>query len=226
MNLNDKIKKHELLIEELNNGVDNLLNESGSAVSIITRIASAGIKALPKSVKDKLKKLLIDKITEKGEEIVDLEKEVEDSGEEVSDETLSKLEELLLRLEELDGLSKKLESENNDELPYKRVVIEFKNKVDLDIQPLKSPEFQRRLIGTMYFKVVGLDREEKYILLKTSGYSKVDDALFFKLDYKKLEPYIDQKGEVNLIYSKYKNPNLNPVKGDSEEVYYKFVELR
>ena len=98
MNLNDKIKKHELLIEELNNGVDNLLNESGSAVSIITRIASAGIKALPKSVKDKLKKLLIDKITEKGEEIVDLEKEVEDSGEEVSDETLSKLEELLLRL--------------------------------------------------------------------------------------------------------------------------------
>ena len=27
MNLNDKIKKHELLIEELNNGVDNLLKE-------------------------------------------------------------------------------------------------------------------------------------------------------------------------------------------------------
>jgi hypothetical protein len=225
MNLNDKIKKHELLIEELNNGVDNLLNEGG-ALSLISKIVGAGIKAIPSSTKDKLKKLLIDKITEKGEEIVDLEKEVEDSGEEVSDETLAKLEELLLRLEELDGLSKKLESENNDELPYKRVVIEFKDKVDLDIQPLKSPEFQRRLIGTMYFKVVGLDREEKYILLKTSGYSKVDDALFFKLDYKKLEPYIDQKGEVNLIYSKYKNPNLNPVKGDSEEVYYKFVELR
>jgi hypothetical protein len=225
MDLNDKIKKHNLLIEELNKGVDSLLNESTS-LSVISKIVAAGIKAMPSSTKDKLKKLIIDKITEKGEEIVDLEQEIEDSGEEVSDETLEKLEELMLRLEELDGLAKKLESENDNELPYKKAVIEFKDKVELDIQSLKSPEFQRRLIGTMYFTVVGLNREEKYILLKTRGYSRVDDALFFKLEYKKLESYIDQKGDVNLIYSKYKNPSLNPVEGNPEEVYYKFVELR
>lgn len=225
MNLNEKIKRQNLLIEELNSDVDNLLNESGP-LSVITKIVTAGIKAMPSSVKDKLKKLIIDKISEKGEEIVDLEQEIEDSGEEVSDETLEKLEELMLRLGELDDLSKKLESENDDELPYKKAIIEFKDKVELDIQSLKSPEFQRRLIGTMYFTVVGLNREEKYILLKTRGYSRVDDALFFKLEYKKLESYIDQKGDVNLIYSKYKNPSLNPVEGNPEEVYYKFVELR
>lgn len=225
MNLNEKIKRQNLLIEELNSDVDNLLNESGP-LKVISKIAAAAIKAMPSTTKNELKKLIIDKITEKGEEIVDLEQEIEDSGEEVSDETLEKLEELMLRLGELDDLSKKLESENDDELPYKKAVIEFKDKVELDIQSLKSPEFQRRLIGTMYFTVVGLNREEKYILLKTRGYSRVDDALFFKLEYKKLESYIDQKGDVNLIYSKYKNPSLNPVEGNPEEVYYKFVELR
>jgi len=74
----------------------------------------------------------------------------------------------------------------------------------------------------MYFKVIDIDEEEGFILLKTNSFP---DTTFIKLEYKKLEIYSDQKGDVNLIYSRYKNPNLSPVEGEEEECYFKFVEL-
>jgi len=47
MNLNDKIKKHELLVEELNKGVDNLLSEGIGIIPII-KLMIKGKKYIPK----------------------------------------------------------------------------------------------------------------------------------------------------------------------------------
>ena len=216
MDLNKHIKEQELIVEEINNEVDNLLNEqAGLILKMIAKIAGAIPKKTYKKVFDYLK----DEVASTEEE---LEKEESETSDTPKDEKLKKIEELLLKLEELEGVTKSLEERKQKTLKYKKVVIDFKKKVSLDIKEMKSPEFQRNLLGTMYFKVIDIDEEEGFILLKTNSFP---DTTFIKLEYKKLEIYSDQKGDVNLIYSRYKNPNLSPVEGEEEECYFKFVEL-
>ena len=216
MDLNKHIKEQELIVEEINNEVDNLLNEqAGLILKMIAKIAGAIPKKTYKKVFDYLK----DEVASTEEE---LEKEESETYDTPKDEKLKKIEELLLKLEELEGVTKSLEERKQKTLKYKKVVIDFKKKVSLDIKEMKSPEFQRNLLGTMYFKVIDIDEEEGFILLKTNSFP---DTTFIKLEYKKLEIYSDQKGDVNLIYSRYKNPNLSPVEGEEEECYFKFVEL-
>tara|TARA_Y100000389_G_C17291766_1_gene428394 strand:+ start:64 stop:690 length:627 start_codon:yes stop_codon:yes gene_type:complete len=207
MNLNDEIKKQESLIEEINKNIDLLLNEQ-----IIQGIKVFGklIASLPKELYDKAFKAIEDEIGKTNDELND------------NKDSLSKLNELMAKIERLESLANQLEEKKESELPYKKAVIEFKKKINLDIESLKSPEFQRNLLGTMYFKVVGLDEDSKYILLKTNSFP---DTTFIKLEYKKLEPYKDQKGDVNLLYSRYKNPNLKVVEGNQQDCYFKFVEL-
>jgi len=151
-----------------------------------------------------------------------IEKEEPKTSDTSKGKKLKQIEELLLKLEELQNLTQSLEEKKQKTLKYKKVVIDFKKKVSLDIEEMKSPDFQRNLLGTMYFKVIDIDEEEKFILLKTNSFP---DTTFIKLEYKVLESYSDQKGDVNLIYSRYKNPNLSPVEGDEEECYFKFVQL-
>lgn len=216
MDLNKHIKEQELIVEEINNEVDNLLNEqAGLILKMIAKIAGAIPKKTYKKVFDYLK----DEVASTEEE---LEKEESETSDTPKDEKLKKIEELLLKLEELEGVTKSLGERKQKTLKYKKVVIDFKKKVSLDIKEMKSPEFQRNLLGTMYFKVIDIDEEEGFILLKTNSFP---DTTFIKLEYKKLEIYSDQKGDVNLIYSRYKNPNLSPVEGEEEECYFKFVEL-
>jgi len=216
MDLNKHIKEQELIVEEINNEVDNLLNEqAGLILKIIAKIAGA----IPKKTYKKAFDYLKDEVASTEEE---LEKEESETSDTPKDEKLKKIEELLLKLEELEGVTKSLEERKQKTLKYKKVVIDFKKKVSLDIKEMKSPEFQRNLLGTMYFKVIDIDEEEGFILLKTNSFP---DTTFIKLEYKKLEIYSDQKGDVNLIYSRYKNPNLSPVEGEEEECYFKFVEL-
>lgn len=216
MDLNKHIKEQELIVEEINNEVDNLLNEqAGLILKIIAKIAGA----IPKKTYKKAFDYLKDEVASTEEE---LEKEESETSDTPKDEKLKKIEELLLKLEELEGVTKSLEEKKQKTLKYKKAVIDFKKKVSLDIEKMKSPEFQRNLLGTMYFKVIDIDEEEKFILLKTNSFP---DTTFIKLEYKVLESYSDQKGDVNLIYSRYKNPNLRPVEGEKEECYFKFVEL-
>ena len=51
------------------------------------------------------------------------------------------------------------------------------------------------------------------------------DTQFIKLKYGKLELFKEQKGEVSLLYSRYKNPLVKPVEGDSEDSIFKIVEM-
>ena len=214
MDLNDKIKKQEIIIEELNDGVDSLITEWVSGA--FTLLRKIGGKIPSKTYKKLFKKI--------SNSLEDDEKELQALKDE--DATLSAIEDLVKKIETLNRLASDLEKKKEEGLLYKKIVIEFKKKIELDIQVMKSPEFQRNLDSTMYFKVMEINEDEKYLILKTKGYSKIDDSLFFKLEYKKLETFSDQKGDINLIYSKYKNPNINPVEGDKEDCFFKIVELK
>jgi len=219
MDLNKHIKEQELIVEEINNELDNLLNENiGLVFKVLGKIAGA----IPKKTYKKALDALKDEVFSTEKKIEKIEKEEPKDTQKQKDEKLKQIEELLLKLEELQNLTQSLEEKKQKTLKYKKVVIDFKKKVSLDIEEMKSPEFQRNLLGTMYFKVIDIDEEEKFILLKTNSFP---DTTFIKLDYKVLESYSDQKGDVNLIYSRYKNPNLSPVEGDEEECYFKFVQL-
>ena len=180
------------------------------------------------SVKDEI---LMDKLTKAfrftlshgmvmlGPEVEELEKEEDESN------TID-IDELLAKIEQLELLASSLEEKKEESLKYKRVVIDFKKKTKLDILSMKSPEFKRNLMGTMYFKVLDINEDEKYMILKTSGYSRIDESLFFKLEYKGLETYKDQKGDINLIYSRHRNPSINPVEGEIEDCYYRIIQLK
>lgn len=214
MDLNDKIKRQNLLIEELNSDVDNLLNEN---IGIVFKVLGKVAGAIPKKIYKKALDALKDEVSSNEYELKKLK-----GSKDNDEETLEKIDSIIQKLEELEKISKTLEEKKQKTLKYKKAVIDFKKKVSLDIEKMKSPEFQRNLLGTMYFKVIDIDEEEKFILLKTNSFP---DTTFIKLEYKVLESYSDQKGDVNLIYSRYKNPNLRPVEGEQEECYFKFVEL-
>jgi hypothetical protein len=212
MNLNDKIKKHELLVEELNKDVDNLLSEGIGIIPII-KLMIKGKKYIPKlAAATALKKA--------GDVLMDKEEELKTSKLE------GDIEKLTSDIQKLESLMAQLELKKEQQLPFRKIVIEFKKKVELDVQKMKSPEFQRNLVSTMYFTVVDINENEKYLILKTKGYSKIDDSLFFRLDYKTLDIYKEQKGDVNLIYSRYNNPIVNPVEGEKEDCFYRIVEMK
>jgi hypothetical protein len=219
MDLNKYIKEQELIVEEINNELDNLLNEN---IGLVFKVLGKVAGAIPKKTYKKALDALKDEVFSTEKEIEKIEKEGPKTSDTSKDEKLKQIEELLLKLEELQNLTQSLEDKKQKTLKYKKVVIDFKKKVSLDIKEMKSPDFQRNLLGTMYFKVIDIDEEEKFILLKTNSFP---DTTFIKLEYKVLETYSDQKGDVNLIYSRYKNPNLRPVEGEEEECYFKFVEL-
>jgi len=222
MDLNDKIKKQNSLIESLNSDIDSLLNEQinylsnlGTAIKIVGKV----VGAIPKGVYKKGMDFISKKIEDHEKEVEELEKEEDESN------TID-IDELLAKIEQLELLASSLEEKKEESLKYKRVVIDFKKKTKLDILSMKSPEFKRNLMGTMYFKVLDINEDEKYMILKTSGYSRIDESLFFKLEYKGLETYKDQKGDINLIYSRHRNPSINPVEGEIEDCYYRIIQLK
>ena len=217
MNLNDKIKRHNLLIEELNSDVDILLNEGIGIIPII-RLLLKGKRYLPTLA-------LTQTLKKAGDILMDKEKEIEDisSDSKEKEAVVTGISDIKSEISELKSLISKLEDKKEKQLPFKKIVIEFKKKVELDIQKMKSPEFQRNLIGTMYFKVMEVNEDEKYLLLKTNSFP---DTMFIRLEYNSLDIYKEQKGDVNLIYSRYKNPVVNPVEGDKEDCFYRIVEIQ
>jgi hypothetical protein len=217
MNLNDKIKRQNLLIEELNSDVDNLLNEGIGIIPLI-RLLLKGKKYLPTLA-------LTQTLKKAGDILMDKEKEIEDNSSDSKEKeaVVTGISDIKSEISELKSLISKLEDKKEKQLPFKKIVIEFKKKVELDIQKMKSPEFQRNLIGTMYFKVMEVNEDEKYLLLKTNSFP---DTMFIRLEYNSLDIYKEQKGDVNLIYSRYKNPVVNPVEGDREDCFYRIVEIQ
>ncbi len=216
MNLNNEIKKQELLVEEIISGIDNILSEVTIPV-IKNKIEDIFDKSGGDSAFDKVFNILDGEIKKTNDEIEDGKKDSSSNP-----DWLVKLEVLITKISQLEKLAKNIELKKEAQLPFKKIVIKFNNKVSLDIKKMKSPEFQRNLLNTMYFTVVGYNKKDKYLLLKTKN---LKDTMFIKLEFNKMETFIQQNGTIRLLYSKYKNPNIDVIDGEKEDISFKIIEL-
>jgi len=216
MNLNNEIKKQELLVEEIISGIDNILSEVTIPV-IKNKIEDIFDKSGGDSAFDKVFNVLDKEIKKTTDEIEDGKKDSSSNP-----DWLVKLEVLITKISQLEKLAKNIELKKEAQLPFKKIVIKFNNKVSLDIKKMKSPEFQRNLLNTMYFTVVGYNKKDKYLLLKTKN---LKDTMFIKLEFNKMETFIQQNGTIRLLYSKYKNPNIDVIDGEKEDISFKIIEL-
>jgi hypothetical protein len=143
------------------------------------------------------------------------------------DKENSREEEISDMHSKLDKLEKKIGAltlKSTQELPFQKIWIRFKNEVSLDIESLSSPEFQRNLKDTMYFRLFSIDEQSKIMYLKTDSFP---DTIVIKLQYSTLETYRDQYGEVNLIYNQYGSLSVkDSVKGNEKDVYFTVIDKK
>lgn len=238
MDLNKKIKEHDLIVESINNGIDgiisedNLLTENWFAAGI-RALTKLGIVKLPKPVEvftdiSRAKKAL----TKSGDEEVDKTKdEIKDKESELSttedDERRQKIQDDIDKLnEKLDKLAETLkniesESQKASETKIKKVDITFRDEYNLDIQKLKSPEFKRTLKGKMYFDVLLVNESSKYIDMVTKSFP---DNIKIRLYYKKLKTGDKQSGKAQLVYNDYSSTKHN-LKGDIVNIEFEFFNI-
>lgn len=205
MDLNDKIKKQELLIEELIIGVNFLIKES-FVLDVFSAIRNPSFFLTRKTI---------------GKLIGDTVGEIEKKSEELELKSTKKdIEKLAKDLDKLEELLEELKIIKREGLDFNTIWIEFKNKTTIDIESFK-PGFKRDLEGTMKFSVVGVDNENRFMELKHDSFG---GKSIIKLYFNTLDTYVDQQGDASLIYSKYGDPDMNAVKGEEKNVIYRITK--
>jgi hypothetical protein len=213
MKIINKLEKHNILVESINDDIDILLNEN--IFSDLVTLVTSGVGGLAR------KKIIKTTIKKGFDELTDTEKEKEEleKSEDPDQEELKKIDQKIIDLNAKLDLLFSIEKES---LPFKKVVINFKNKTSVDIEKLKSPEYKRNLLGTMYFTVVKYDEKNKIIELKTSSFP---ETLRLRLTYDKLIDNQDQKGSIQLIYNKYGKSTSEDISGDEKDIYFNFLKI-
>ena len=213
MKIINKLEKHNIIVESINDDIDILLSEN-IFTDLFTVVTSGPIGWV--------KKKILRTVIEKGvDELTDTEKEKEklEKSEDPDEEELKKLDQ---KIKDLNDKLDLLFSVEKESLPFKKVVINFKNKTPVDIEKLKSPEYKRNLLGTMYFTVVNYDEKNKIIELKTSSFP---ETLRLRLTYDKLVDNQDQKGKIQLIYNKYGKSTSDDILGEEKDIYFNFLKI-
>lgn len=205
MNLNDKIKKHNLLIEELNTDIEQLILSEG-LYDVWSFIRNPQFYVAKKTIK-KLIKTATDEIEKKQEELK-------------LKSTKKDLEKTTKELKKIQDVLGELQNIKREGLEFNNIWIEFKNKTTIDIESFK-PGFKRDLEGTMKFTVVGVDNENRFMELKHESFG---GKSIIKLYFNTLDTYVDQQSDISLIYSKYGDPDMKAVKGKEKKVIYKITK--
>lgn len=217
------INEQEKIIKDINNLIENNLNE-GVASDIMTFIRFGPGGLLTKKVVGNLIDDGEEKESDKKDKLKELEKKKKEAEDEKEREEIQdSIDELKEEIAEIRNGISSLRTAKTKKLKYKRVEVRFKGEIELDIQKLKSPEFKRKLVGTMFFKVVGLNEKSKTIDLKTNSFP---DTIIIRLKYDNLKTNIDQKGDVHLIYNKYGFTSKDDVAGNEEDAYFRFLKLQ
>lgn len=216
------IEEQERIINEVNSMIDDVICEGWIGdVMTFFRTGPVGVFA----------KKEIEGIIDAGEEAEEKWKEklkekeaaLKASEEQEQQEEIEKqIEELNKRLDDIASGITSLKNAREKNTKYKKAEIQFYGKTAVDIEKLKSPEFKRNLLGTMYFKVVGLNQKTKTIDLKTTSFP---NTVIIRLEYEKLITNREQMGEVHLIYNKYGFTTHNDVGGDEQKIKFKFLSL-
>jgi len=205
MDLNDKIKKQDIIIEELNIHVNSLISES-FVLDTISAIRNPLFFLTKKTIGTLIGKTV--------EEIEDITREMKLKS---TKKDIIKITKDLAKLEDLLGELQTIKTEN---LEFDKIWIEFKEKVSIDIENFK-PGFKRDMEGTMNFSIVGVDNENKYMELKHDSFGKKS---IIKLYFNTLDTYVDQQGDISLIYSKYADPDMEPVEGKEKKSFYRITK--
>lgn len=209
MNLNDKIKKQDLLIEELNNNIDYLIFEQITASDALNTYsllnnpyfftAKKTVGAISDVNKAKKEKRQIKKLKGKVKTLIS------------SVESLNKAFDKYL--------SKSNEGGNLIKADFSRVLIQFYDETEIT---LDNPKLSKTLKGEIWYDVSGINENAKYLLLKTS---EMGAKRFIKLYYKTLSRQ-SQNGDASLLYKTHREGSSDIVEGDKEEVGYKIIEKK
>lgn len=213
MKIINKLEKHNIIVESINDDIDILLNENIFA-DLFTVVTSGPVGWVKKKILKTVIKKGVDELTD-----TEKEKEKLEKSEDPDQEELKKLDQ---KIKDLNDKLDLLFSVEKESLPFKKVIINFKNKTSVDIEKLKSPEYKRNLLGTMYFTVVNYDEKNKIIELKTSSFP---ETLRLRLTYNKLIDNQDQKGTIQLIYNKYGKSTSEDISGDEKDIYFNFLKI-
>jgi hypothetical protein len=213
MKIINKLEKHNIIVESINDDIDILLNENIFS-DLVTLVTSGPIGLIRKKIIKTAIKKGIDELTDTEKEKEELEK-----SEDPDQEELKKIDQ---KIKDLNDKLDLLFSVEKESLPFKKVIINFKNKTSVDIEKLKSPEYKRNLLGTMYFTVVKYDEKNNIIELKTTSFP---DTLRLRLTYDKLIDNQDQKGTIQLIYNKYGKSTSEDISGDEKDIYFNFLKI-
>ena len=82
--------------------------------------------------------------------------------------------------------------------PYKKIEISWKGKTDLAMKGLTKKR-SWNLVGDMFFQVVDLKENDKYIDIRTQSFPK---ELLIRLEYTELKEGKPQFGKVWLVYDR------------------------
>lgn len=209
----NKLEKHNIIVESINDDIDILLNENIFS-DLFTLVTSGPVGWAKKKIFKTAIKKGVDELTD-----TEKEKEKIEKSEDPDQEELKKIDQKIKDLNDKLDLLFSIEKES---LPFKKVVINFKNKTPVDIEKLKSPEYKRNLLGTMYFSVVNYDEKNNIIELKTTSFP---ETLRLRLTYDKLVDNQDQKGKIQLIYNKYGKSTSDDISGDEKDIYFNFLKI-
>ena len=107
----------------------------------------------------------------------------------------------------------------NSSYPYKKVEINFPGETKIKIRAL-SEEFNRTLVGDMFFGVQGGSQRNSYMDIRTRSFP---DNLILRLFYKNLSRGTEQRGEAQLLYDRKGMFGSGPGVRKSDEVKLSFI---
>lgn len=209
MDLNDKINKQDLLIEELNKNIDYLIFEqvtASNALDTYSALNNPYFFAAKKTVgaisdvnKAKKEKRQVKKLGGKMETLIS------------NVASLNKA---------LDKYLKKSNEGGNIDIPdFSRILIQFDSDTEIT---LDNPKLSKTLKGEVWYDAAGINESAKYLLLKTS---EMGAKRFIKLQYKTLNRE-SQNGNASLLYKTHREGSPDIKEGDTEEVGYKIIEKK
>lgn len=110
---------------------------------------------------------------------------------------------------------------NQKTIPYSKVVINFRNKVNLSVRAADR-KTENIIEGRKELDVVGFT--DNFLVLRDSSW---DSKVGLKLTYQKLDTYIEQRGDIKLFYNKYGDLSSGTATRSSpkEEIKYEIIKL-
>ena len=102
---------------------------------------------------------------------------------------------------------------------FKYIEIEFKEKYELDLPKYGLENFNRNLLGRMYFTVDNVNEELKYIDVRTNSFP---DSFKLRIFYRYLEINKSQRGKAQLIYKS----GSKKSEGPKETIMFEIKKLK